>query len=139
MSNSLINPGIVATSPFVAGQCFFYTSRTELIGDNGRRLPPELDTQKRYGTVKTAGKNDLERLPEGQRSGNIISVTARGVMQGPEPGVMPGIITWRGTDYVVIKSEPFPQFGEGWYHALASSQNSIDLQVEGDAGGGYVE
>lgn len=125
---ALLNPGIVASSPFLA-DWFVLSTMSETVGNNGRAtLTPSGARQ--HGIVTQAGPRDLEILPEARRSGAAIMVVTRAQVRDVTPGAAPDVITWRGTDYYVQKVWPYPQFGAGWYKALATSQNIISLMPE---------
>ena len=124
----MLNPGVVASSPFLADR-FHITKMAETVGDNGRAsLTPS--SSPAHGIVTQAGPRDLELLPEARRSGAAIMVVTRSQIRDVTPGAAPDVITWRGTDYYVQKVWPYPQFGQGWYKALATSQNIISLMPE---------
>lgn len=125
----LIDPGIVATSPYLADD-FIVSRAAESISAFGRAEVTYTHLPKCFGIVTSAKRGDLERLPEGQRAQNVISVITRTELRGPTPGNQPDVITWAGTSYLVIKVDPYPRFGQGWYKALAASQNMIDLMPE---------
>ena len=120
-----INPGIVGCSPFLA-DTFSLQRQTETVGANGRVTITPVVTAGLVGIVTQAGRNDLERLDDSQRASYVISVISQTPMRGPTPGAQPDVVKWRGTDFLVIKCLPNPQFGEGWYKTLAGSQTAID-------------
>ncbi len=122
----LINPGVVAMSPYLA-DFFYITRRQQVTGTNGRISIVSEAPQLAYGIADVAGPNDLKRLPEGQHAGNVMCFISQTKIQGPTPGYQPDIISWAGTDYLVIDTQPYPRLGVGFYQSLASSQNMIDL------------
>lgn len=121
----LLNPGIVANSPFLADN-FTVSRMTQVINSKGR-VTETPSNSCAHGIVNSASRSDLQRLPESQQAENVISIITETQVRGPTPGAQPDIITWRGTSYRVIACDPYPQYGQGWYNILAASQNAIDL------------
>ncbi len=121
---ALINPGIVASSPFLS-QRFWLTTQEQVISDKGRATAVP-DSRGVRGIVNHASAKDLERLPEGQYAKNVIVVISRTQILGPTPGRQPDIITWAGTDFLVLAAYPYPQYGAGWSWVLAGSGNTVD-------------
>lgn len=128
----LLNPGIVAHSPFLADN-FTVTRMKQTISPLGRvsTTPSHICA---HGIVTNAKRGDLQNLPEASLAENVISVISETPLLGLQPGSQPDVITWRGTSYKVIHCAPYPQFGRGWYKVLAASQNAIDLPPEPDDG-----
>ncbi len=125
----LLNPGIVVNSPFLA-DAFIATRQAQTIDAKGRVTVAHEHLPAAFGIVTSAKQSDLNRLPDLQNSQNVISVITRCELRGPTPGAQPDIITWRGTSFLVKVIDAYPQFGQGWYKALAASQNAIDLMPE---------
>lgn len=132
----LIDPGLVATSPFLADS-FWITRRPQVVGSNGRAQVVNGTPSRAYGIVTVAGPQDLQRLPEQQFAGNVMTFISRRAMLGPTPGYQPDLLSWAGTDYVVLAVWPYPRYGSGWYIALASSMNPVDVppDLRRDVGG----
>lgn len=128
----LLNPGVVASSPFLADN-FTISTMKQSISPTGRASTVPAHSCA-HGIVTNANRGDLQNLPEGSLAENVISIITESVLLGPRPGYQPDVVTWRGTSYKVIHSAPYPQFGRGWYKALAASQNAIDLPPETDDG-----
>lgn len=121
----LIDPGVAATSPFLADK-FWITRRPMVTGENGRSVVANGTPSRAWGVVTVAGPQDLQRLPEAQFAGNVMCFISRRAMLGPTPGYQPDLLTWADTDYVVVASWPYPRYGRGWYIALAESMNAVD-------------
>ena len=121
----IINPGIVAASPFLT-DIFHISTQEQTVGANGRSTTTPTHTKAR-GLVVQAGKGDLEIYPELARAAAAISVTSRFQMRGPTPGQSPDVITWRGTSYLVVKCLPAPHLGSGFWKVLATSQNAVNI------------
>lgn len=124
-----LNPGIVVASPFLSDD-FQLTRCAQYINAVGRVVQDYGPPIEAFGIVTQASQRDLERLPEFQQAEAVISVVTENELRGPTPGAQPDIITWAGTSYLVRAVLPYPRFGQGWYKALAVSQNAIDLQPE---------
>lgn len=121
----LINPGIVANSPFLS-DVFYRTRMTQEVNEKGRAIQTPASLKCR-GIVTHAGGEDLKRNPDLQEADVVISVITRTQLQALTPGGSPDVITWAGGDYLVSKCYPYPRFGQGWYKVLATSQNRVNL------------
>lgn len=122
----LLNPGIVANSPFLADN-FTVSRMVQVVSNKGVMTETPTENFCAHGIVNSASRSDLQRLPEGILADNVICVISETQLRGPTPGAQPDIITWRGTSYRVAACDPYPQYGQGWYNILAASQNAIDL------------
>ena len=106
------------------------TQRPEVIDAHGRStVPAPVVTNNVAAVVCAASPNDLERLPEEDRTGRNISVITQFRLGATRQGFKPDLITWpvgAGADSYVVKSvDPYPQFGPGFVQVIAGS---IDLQ-----------
>lgn len=130
----LLNPGIVANSPFLADN-FTVSRMAQTITPKGRVSEAIAQNICAHGIVNRGSSADLKRMPDSQEADHVISIISETQMRGPTPGNQPDVITWRGTSFRVVLCDPYPQYGQGWYYTLAASQNAIDLmpdQCNGD-------
>jgi hypothetical protein len=121
----MLNPGVVVNSPFLA-DTYKVIRRTQTLGDNGRMTASSALPVGRGGVVTMAGKGDLMLLDDSQRAENVISIVCQQELRGPTPGGLPDLIQWAGGTYRVIKTLPYPRFGQGWFKALAASTSNLD-------------
>lgn len=124
-----LNPGVVVSSPFLSDE-FQVTRVGTTINDKGRTVVAGMQNLCGFGIVTNAGAADLKRLDDYQEADNVIKVITETELRGPTPGAQPDVITWAGTSYLVRKTWPYPRFGQGWYIALAISQNAVDIMPE---------
>lgn len=81
-----------------------------------------------WATVCAAGKNDLDRLPEGTSFTRGISLVTQTKLQGA--GVIgtdtyqPDLITWNGGQYLVKHVDIYMHVGSGFWQVLAESVTS---------------
>lgn len=76
--------------------------------------------------ICSATPNDLERLPEAQRTYRTLSVVSRFKLQATSPGYNADIIVWQGDSYVVAALDPYQRYGNGFVQVLAQSMDSQD-------------
>lgn len=84
-----------------------------------------------YGTVQSAGANDLQRLPDDQRQGKHISIVTKFMLRGETTGYQPDIVRWpisnggvNADSFVVVSVDDYSQHGPGFLQVIAKS---IDL------------
>lgn len=99
----------------------------ELVDDNGRSSIT-LSKIPSVGVVTMASGRDLQRMPDMQVLDRVIKITTKTRLQSEVKNAQPDIIVWRGDNYVVKTCDLYPQFGQGFYRALAAS---IDLTDKG--------
>lgn len=104
--------------------------REQFIDEHGRVQFSKTPIPRVVGTVTMAGSDDLDRVPDYQKMGRVISFVSKFKMQGPaltgRSQFQPDYIVWRGDTYVVSVLDPYPQFGSGFTQALAGSIDSVD-------------
>lgn len=104
--------------------------RAETIGTNGRPVFTPQIIPNIVAVVTSAGKNDLERLPEDQRMGRNLCIVTNFKLRGPSPNYQPDTITWNGDDFIVKFLDPYPQFGSGFIQVIAGSVDVIDQPIQ---------
>lgn len=81
-----------------------------------------------YGVVCAAGKNDLDRLPQGTQFTRGISVVTQTKLQGAGKSggqdYQPDIINWNGGQYLVVHVDIYQHVGPGFWQVLAESITS---------------
>lgn len=125
----LLNPGIVVDSPFLSDD-FMVTRQKQTINTKGRAEIETPEHCKAFGIVTQAKQRDIESLPDLRTDQNVISIVTRHVLRVNTPGYQPDVVTWAGTSYLVRAIKAYPRFGQGWYIALAVSQNAVDIMPE---------
>lgn len=100
--------------------------RTETVNDFGESIKGSEVLRNKIGVITSAGANDLQRLPEDQRMGRIMSLITRFPLRGPAPGFQPDEILWTGSTYVVVWVDPYTRYGRGFVQTLICSKDSVD-------------
>jgi hypothetical protein len=126
----LIDVSLAIASPMLADQ-FTVLRRAETVNGFGESTVNTTTITPCYGTVQSAGSNDLERLPEDQRQGKHISIVTLFMLQGEVTGFQPDIVQWpisnggvNADNYVIVSIDDYSQHGPGFIQAIAKS---IDL------------
>ncbi len=104
--------------------------RAEAVNTSGRPVFTTQTFNDVVAVVTSAGKNDLERLPEDQRMGRNLCIVTNFKLRGPAPGYQPDLITWYGDDFIVKQLDPYPQFGTGFVQAIVGSIDTIDQPIQ---------
>ena|SRR5258708_32984194 len=79
------------------------------------------------GIVGPSGKNDLDRVPDGQRSSKTVTVVTNFRLQGPARGApanQADVIVWPsliGDPYLVVHLEDYSHYGQGFVLAVCSA------------------
>lgn len=107
------------------------TRRAESVDGNGRSQVTPTTTPNVVGVVTMYEDIELMRqeFPEMQFATRVISFISKFRTQAAVIGFQPDLITWRGDQYVVRKVSPYPQFGAGFYEAVASSIDRMDVAI----------
>lgn len=100
--------------------------RAESISNSGRASVTPQVFSNVVGVVTMASPNDLQRLPDDQRTGRNISFITKFKLRGTAPGFQPDTIVWLGDEFVVKVVEPYTRFGAGFVQAIAGSMNFQD-------------
>ena len=127
----LINPGLVARSPYLSS-VFALKRRTAGVDDTGRATITEAVTPNQRGIITNAKISDLQRLPEGSQGEATICVISNTQIYGVQPDREPDVIVWGGSEYLVQAWMPYPQFGAGWSKVLAVQKRIINKPPTGD-------
>jgi hypothetical protein len=112
---------------FQLSDTFTITRRADTIGTNGRTTPGSASPISAYGVVTQEEPAEIMRDPEAQRVPRRIFVASQTQMLGASVGQQPDLITWNGTDYVVVKVLPYSRFGAGFYEVVAESMTATDV------------
>jgi len=118
----------VVTDPMLASS-FTVKRRFESVDAHGRSVQATKLIPDVIGVVTSAGRNDLERLPEDQRMGRNFVVVTNFKLRGPAVGFQPDVVVWLGSDCVVKQLDPYPQFGQGFMQAIIGSMENMDNAV----------
>lgn len=115
----------VLSDPMIADRVKV-TRQKEVVGTNGRvSIVPEVFPIV-VGVMTSAGPNDLERVPEAQRMGRVMSFVTKFRLRGPSPGYQPDTIDWAGDTYLVVTVDPYPRYGAGFVQSIIASTDIID-------------
>jgi hypothetical protein len=128
MAMSIANQ--VVLDPYLADK-FTVTRRAEVVNlANGRSSTNDTVTPNVVGVVTMAEDESLlrEQFPEYQYATRILSIVTKFRMQTAVEGYQPDKVTWRGDDYIVIRIDPYPQYGN-LYEAIVSSIDKTDAPI----------
>jgi hypothetical protein len=120
----------VVLDPYLADK-FTVTRRAEVVNPaNGRSATNDTVTPNVVGVVTMAEDESLlrEQFPEYQYATRILSIITKFRMQTAVDGYQPDKVTWRGDDYIVIRIDPYPQYG-GLYETICSSIGRADKSI----------
>jgi hypothetical protein len=118
MTDTVVDPMLATT--------FTVKRRQETVNSKGRSVQTVKMIPGVVGVVTSAGRNDLERLPEEQRMGRNFVVVTNFKLRGPTTGYQPDVIVWLGSDCVIKQLDPYPQFGLGFMQAIIGSMENMD-------------
>ena len=112
---------------------FTVIRRQEVVGTNGRSNVTQF-TKSSFGVVTSAGRNELERVPDADTYKRIIVIITKFPLQGEVTlgnGITykPDLVVWRGDNYLVKECDLYPQFGAGFVQAICTSEDIIDTVV----------
>lgn len=128
----LLDPGRVVASPFLSDSIWITQQAESLV--RGRSVVTPSSRRSR-AIVNSAGRNELERLPEAQRSKRAMTFVTRDRVRPVSPNAQPDILTWPAEppearkDFLVYAVDPYPQYGVGWYVAIAVSTDIVDAPL----------
>lgn len=128
----LLNPGIVVSSPYLSDDIQII-SRVQSVDNDGISSTDDA-TRNSWAIVTVAGPNDMERLPEAQRSKRCMCFITNDQIVPVARDNQPDLISWPVDDpttasYVVLDVGPYPRYGIGWYQVLAASQDMTDVPL----------
>ena len=103
---------------------FSVLRRSEAVGNNGRAVITEQQTDGVVGVVTIASPNDLVRFDAGQMTGRGIMIVTTFRLRASAQGVQPDQVIWDGATYTVKGIDPYHRFGAGFIEALAMSMNA---------------
>lgn len=101
---------------------------------NGVLVPAATSTVQVRASVQPLTGRELQRLPEGLRTRELLSVFTVDALLVEAPGVRPDIITIRGETWQVEKVERFAELGD-YYHSIVSKRPTEENPDEEEAGG----
>jgi hypothetical protein len=122
----LLNFTQAILSPYAADN-FHVLRSVETVNEHGRTVKEETLLRNVVGVVTAASPNDLMRIPESQAQGRCLSIVTKVPLVASSQGYQPDYIIWRGSSFMILAFDPYPQFGEGFYQAVAMSINHQDL------------
>lgn len=109
---------------------FTVTRRVQTVSSLGRTVVTPTVVAGVVGVVCAAGPNDLQRLPEDQRMGKVISIVTRYKLRGPalsgSTEYQPDLVIWNGSTFIVKWVDDYSRFASGFIQALAGSLQNVD-------------
>lgn len=98
------------------------TATTNIYGEN---IIAETIINNITGSVQSAGKEAIKRLPEGVKISNVKTIYTKTMLIADtnNPGYSDQII-WEGLRYNVISCLPWSNFGAGWYEVDVEMQRA---------------
>ncbi len=105
--------------------------RAEAMDAHGRSQVTPTTTPNVVGVVTMYEDIELMRqeFPEMQFATRVISFISKFRTQSATVGFQPDLIAWRGDNYVVKRVSPYPQFGAGFYEAVAMSIDRMEAAI----------
>lgn len=103
--------------------------RPEVIVAGRSTVPAPVNNVGVAAVVCASSGNDLDRLPEEDRTGRNITIVTQFRLRATAPGYKPDIVTWpslTGDLYVVKNVDPYPQYGPGFVQAIAGAISAQD-------------
>lgn len=98
------------------------THRTEVPRVQGRTQPPVTSTVSAKASVQPTSGRDLQRLPEGKNTQDLVSVWTLEPLQLGDvgQGILPDLVAYNGSTYEAEHVEPWlGHLGVTYYFAIA--------------------
>ncbi len=106
---------------------FDVARRSEVVDDQtGRSLLSETIIRNQVGSVVPGDPHDLVRTPEGQMTGNCISVISRFRFRASGNGYQPDMILYNGVRFTVKALKRWDRYGAGFLLVVAESEHAAD-------------
>lgn len=121
VSDAILDPALSTT--------FDVQTRPEVMVSGRSTVPNPINSIGVDGVICASSGNDLQRLPEEDRSGRNITIVTQFRLRETAPGYKPDLITWpskTGDLYVVKSVDPYPQYGPGFVQAIAGAISAQD-------------
>lgn len=132
----LLDVSFVVNDPMLADAFVVrrYAETVDTGGRAGQVLQETFDPV--IGVVTRESPDELMRTPDLSTVPSRIFVASMFAFRGPSrdadlPATWPGdVISYLGTDYTVVKTQPYSQYGGGTHQCVAESQRAADLPPE---------
>lgn len=105
---------------------FVLVRRNETISAKGRSEVAEVLLPDQVGVFCAATPDDLQRLPEEQRTSRAFSLVTKTRLRASGIGFQPDVVRWAGVDYTVAVLDLYTRYGEGFVQAIVVSMNPAD-------------
>ena len=105
---------------------FSVIQRLETVGAHGRLQVTETRVDDVEGVVTVGDSGNILRLPEGQMTTNMITVTTKFRLCAATEGRQPDVIIYDGIRFTVKALKRWTQLGDGFVKAVAESGNASD-------------
>jgi hypothetical protein len=109
----------LANSRWAQGFTVFKTARAP---DAHGRAATESSEVAARGVIHPSSGEDLDRLDEGDRGNQTVTVWTCAPLSSGTPDELPDEIEWRGTRYMVLHVRDWKDYGEGWCRAVCVAQ-----------------
>lgn len=119
----LLDVSFVTRDPMLS-DAITVTRRMEIMGNDGRVTTS--NTVASATGVVTQMEGTLERRDDAEFVPRKIQIATAYPLREATQGYKPDIVTWNGTDYVVIAVYPYNRFGSGLWRAELESFTNID-------------
>lgn len=107
------------------------TRRADTVDQKGREQVRVEQVSPNISAVITQEPPDLlHRTPEDEMVPRKIFGATSFAVRGASSGKQPDIITWAGSDYLVIQVLPYSRFGGGTYEFVAQTFTATDPAVD---------
>ena len=100
----------------------FTIYRTKRIADDKGRAETVETSEQVTGVIQPVSGDDLDRLPEGDRGKQAVTVWIREKLTTGDDANLPDEVEWRGTRYVVKQLRNWGDWGVGFYRAICIAQ-----------------
>ena len=110
---------------------FNIVRRAETVDAHGRTVVTPTTATGNQGVI--AMNNDIETIrnafPEMEFATRVINIVTRKQLLAVVSGYQPDLVVWRGDNYLVRRVSPYPQFGDGFYEAICTSIDFVDVII----------
>ncbi|MDR1020504.1 MAG: hypothetical protein LBL73_07085 [Synergistaceae bacterium] len=108
-------------------QTFSLIKTTRAPDEHGRAVVSKEEVTAR-GVIQPSAGEDLDRLPDGDRGMQSVTVWTAAPLSSGTPGELPDEITWRGTRYAVRHVRDWEDYGLGYCRAVCVAQGMKERQ-----------
>jgi hypothetical protein len=103
-------------------QNFTVYKRARIPDEHGRALPVGTTAVEAAGIIHPTSGKDLDRLMEGDRASESITVFSDTPLSTGTDDRIPDEVEWRGTRYMVSHVQDWGDYGAGWCKAICTAR-----------------